>query len=155
MNLYETVKTSVSVPEAAERYGMDVGQSDMARCIFHDDRHPSMKLYDDHVHCFGCGAHGDVIGLTAALLGLSNYEAARRLAYDFGLSADRPPQNKPRSKMDELRQRRSQLRQWKDELAPRSPDDEPDGRYIEACKKLDYVEYLLEEERYGKKAKVG
>ena len=48
LNLYETVKTSVSMPEAAERYGLDVGRSGMARCIFHDDRHPSMKLYDDH-----------------------------------------------------------------------------------------------------------
>ena len=69
---------------AAERYGLDVGRSGMARCIFHDDRHPSMKLYDDHFHCFGCGEHGDVIDLAARLLGLSNYEAARRLAYDFG-----------------------------------------------------------------------
>ena len=46
------------------------------------------------------------------------------------------------------------LSRWKAEFAPRSPDDEPDERYVEACKKLDYVEYLLEEERYGKKAKV-
>lgn len=156
MNLYDAVKASVSVPEAAERYGLDVGRSGMTRCIFHDDRHPSMKLYDDHFHCFGCGKHGDVIGLTAALLGLSKYEAARRLAYDFGLSVDRPPQNKPRSKMDELRQRRSQLRQWKDELAPRSPLDEPDERYVEACKELDYIEYLMKEARWnGEGQKVG
>ena len=33
MNLYETVKASVSVPEAAERYGLDVGRTGMARCI--------------------------------------------------------------------------------------------------------------------------
>ena len=149
MNLYENVKTSVSVPEAAERYGLDVGRSGMARCAFHDDRHPSMKLYDDHFHCFGCGEHGDVIDLTARLLGLSNYEAARILAYDFGLSADRPPQNKPRSKMDELRQRRSQLRRWKAEFAPHSPLDEPDERYVEACKELDYIEYLMKEARWN------
>ena len=148
MNLYETVKTSVSMPEAAERYGLDVGRSGMARCIFHDDRHPSMKLYDDHFHCFGCGEHGDVIDLTAALLGLSKYEAARCLTLDFGL--DLSPTPRRETLWDVVRR----LRRWKTEFAPRSPDDEPDGRYVEACMKLDYVEYLLEEERYGKKAKV-
>ena len=58
----------------------------MTRCIFHDDRHPSMKLNEDYFFCFGCGAHGDVIDLTARLLGLSSYDAAKKLAYDFGLS---------------------------------------------------------------------
>lgn len=33
-------------------------------CPFHQERTPSMHLYDDgHYHCFGCGAHGDVITL--------------------------------------------------------------------------------------------
>ena len=144
----------MSVPEAAERYGMDVGRWN-ARCIFHDDRHPSMKLNEDYFYCFGCGAHGDVIDLTARLLGLSSYDAAKKLAYDFGLSLDKQPNvSRPRSKIQELRDYRNRLRHWKAEFAPRSPDDEPDERYVEACKKLDYVEYLLEEERYGKKAKV-
>ena len=62
---------------------------------------------------------------------------------------DRPPQNKPRSKMDELRQRRSQLRRWKAEFAPHSPLDEPDERYVEACKELDYIEYLMKEARWN------
>ena len=47
MNLYETVKASVSVPEAAEHYGLDVGRSGMTRCVFHEDRNPSMKLNED------------------------------------------------------------------------------------------------------------
>lgn len=148
MNLYETAKASVSVPEAAERYGLDVGRSGMTRCIFHDDRRPSMKLNKDYFFCFGCGAHGDVIDLTAALLGLSSYEAARRLSADFGLGENPMPRH------ETLWDAVSRLRRWKAEYAPRSPDDEPDGRYVEACKKLDYVEYLLREERYGKKAKV-
>lgn len=54
MNLYETVKASVRVPEAAERYGLDVGRSGMMRCVFHDDRHPSMKLNEDYFYTCGC-----------------------------------------------------------------------------------------------------
>ena len=149
MNLYETVKASVSVPEAAECYGLDVGRTGMARCIFHDDRHPSMKPNEDYFFCFGCGAHGDVIDLTARLLGLSSYEAARRLSLDFGLGENPMPRRE--TLWDVVRR----LRHWKAEFAPRSPDDEPDERYVEACKKLDYVEYLVKEARQnGKEQKV-
>lgn len=156
MNLYETVKASVSVPEAAERYGMDVGRTGMTRCVFHDDRNPSMKLNEDYFYCFGCGEHGDVIDLTARLFGLSSREAAKKLAYDFGLSPDKPPNvSRQRTKMQELRDYRNRLRRWKAEFAPRSPEDEPDERYVEACKKLDYVEYLMKEaQENGKKQKV-
>ena len=37
MNLFETVKASVSVPEAAQRYELTVTRHSMARCPFHDD----------------------------------------------------------------------------------------------------------------------
>lgn len=145
LNLYETVKASVRVPEAAERYGLDVGRSGMMRCVFHDDRHPSMKLNEEHFYCFGCGEHGDVIDLTARLFGLSSREAAKKLAYDFGLSPGKPPNaSRPRTKMQELRDYRNRLRRWKAEFAPCSPEDEPDERYVEACKKLDYIEYLMD-----------
>jgi len=30
-------------------------------CPFHDDSTPSLHIYTDHFHCFGCGAHGDAI----------------------------------------------------------------------------------------------
>jgi hypothetical protein len=32
-------------------------------CPFHPDGNASLKVYDDHFHCFGCGAHGDGIDL--------------------------------------------------------------------------------------------
>ena len=69
MNLYETVKGRVTPQMAAERYGLPVNRGGMACCPFHDDRTPSMKLYPDHFHCFGCGQAGDVIDLTAQLTG--------------------------------------------------------------------------------------
>ncbi|MGC8469484.1 MAG: CHC2 zinc finger domain-containing protein, partial [Acetobacteraceae bacterium] len=27
-------------------------------CPFHNEKTPSFYVYDDHFHCFGCGAHG-------------------------------------------------------------------------------------------------
>ena len=71
MNLFETVKASVSVPEAARAYGLTVTRHSMARCPFHDDRHPSLKFNPDFYYCFGCGAKGDVIDLVVGLFVLS------------------------------------------------------------------------------------
>lgn len=61
MNLFETVKSAVTVKQAAEYYGCKANRGDMICCPFHDDRHPSMKLNRDYFYCFGCGATGDVI----------------------------------------------------------------------------------------------
>ena len=80
MNLFENVKAVVTVRQAAEHYGLKVGRGNMACCPFHNDHTPSMKLNEDYFYCFGCGATGDVIGLTARLFNLSNYEAAQKLA---------------------------------------------------------------------------
>ena len=44
MNLFETVKSAVTVKQAAEYYGCKVNRGDMISCLFHDNRHPSMKL---------------------------------------------------------------------------------------------------------------
>ena len=87
-NVFETVKQSVTVREAAERYGIEVKRGGMACCPFHDDKNPSMKLNEEYFYCFGCGATGDVIDLTARLYNLSPKEAAEKLAQDFGLIYD-------------------------------------------------------------------
>ena len=61
MNVFELVKTSVSNRDAAEVYGVGVNRHGFAHCPFHADHTPSLYVADDHYHCYGCGAHGDVI----------------------------------------------------------------------------------------------
>jgi len=39
-------------------------------CPFHDDSTPSLHVYDDHFHCYGCGAHGDAIDWLMIVEGL-------------------------------------------------------------------------------------
>ena len=51
----------------------------------------SMKLNERYFYCFGCGATGDVIDLVARLFGLSSFEAAQKLAQNFGIDPDKPP----------------------------------------------------------------
>ena len=153
MNIFEAVKAAVPVRQAAEHYGLKINRNGMACCPFHNDRHPSLKLNEDYFYCFGCGATGDVVDFTARLLGLSAYESAQRLAADFGL--DRPPsvvaqvkKYHPRVKQDELFCMNvlsgylHLLKDWKERYAPEVPEDKPDERFVEACHKLDYTEYL-------------
>ena len=90
MNLFETVKAAVTPRMAAERYGLPIQQGGMVCCPFHADRTPSMKLNEDYFYCFGCGATGDVIDLAARLFGLSGYDAAKKLAADFGITEQKP-----------------------------------------------------------------
>lgn len=52
------------------------GGNKVACCPFHNDRTPSMVLYRDNTyHCFGCGAHGDVIDFIANTQRLNVSEA--------------------------------------------------------------------------------
>lgn len=52
-----------------------------ALCPFHDEKSPSLKFReaDEHWHCFGCGAHGDVIDFVAEYEHVSKPEAIARL----------------------------------------------------------------------------
>lgn len=78
MTIFEAVKTTVAPRMAAEHFGLSVSRNGMVCCPFHDDRHPSMKLYEDHYHCFGCQANGDVIAFTSKLFGITPLEAAQK-----------------------------------------------------------------------------
>ena len=48
MNLFEIVKYGVSCRDAAERYGVEVNHYGMALFPFHNDRHSSLYVADDH-----------------------------------------------------------------------------------------------------------
>lgn len=158
-NVFEAVKQSVSTRDAAAFYGIEVKRNGMACCPFHDDKNPSMKV-DQRFHCFGCGEDGDVIDFTAKLFDLSSKEAAEKLAQDFGLIYDSqaPPrrryvrQKNEAQKFREDRQRCYRvlsdyyylLKKWEADNSPRTPEEEPHPRFVEAIQKKTYVEYLLD-----------
>ena len=160
MNLFESVKAAATVRQAAEHYGLKIGQGNMVCCPFHADRTPSMKLNEDYFYCFGCGTSGDVIDLVAKLFNLSSYDAAKKLAYDFGIDPDKPPAaaalRKPKYPLAKAFQREELhcqrvlcdylhlLERWKVQCAPKAPDDIIDDRFVEACQMLDYIEDLAD-----------
>lgn len=143
MRIYEMIKAAVPVPEAAEHYGMEVGRNHMTCCPFHSDQTPSMKLNERYYYCFGCGAHGDVVSLIAQLLGIGSYEAAKKLAVDFGIDPDKPPTAGAMIRISLPRQEESRcyrvlvqylhrLEDWKKRYAPMNPEEKLDEHFIEA-----------------------
>ncbi|MFK7823066.1 MAG: DNA primase [Oligoflexales bacterium] len=56
-----------------------------ACCPFHAEKTASFYLYDDHYHCFGCGAHGDVISFVQSQQGLGFIDALKWLANKFSI----------------------------------------------------------------------
>lgn len=161
MRIFEIIKENVNLREAAELYGIDVNRYGKALCPFHNDRHPSLYVADDHYYCFACGEHGDVIDFVSKLFHLSLYDAAQKLAADFHLTPDKPPSvaalhaKRIQTEAQQLRETEQLcfsvlsdyahvLRDWKVQYAPQSPAEAPDERFMEACHKLDETEYYLD-----------
>lgn len=156
---FETISAAVPTIQAAKDYGLDVGRNGMARCPFHNDHTPSLKL-DERFYCFGCGATGDVVDFTARYFGISKQSAAEKLCRDYGLTPGdynhkaehihhaRPNIRKFRE--DELlcfhvlTQYQKLLEHWKERYAPKSNSDIWDLRFCEALKELSTIDNLLD-----------
>ena len=89
--------------------------------------------------------------LASRLFNLRPYEAASKLAADFGVDvpATAPPDGSlNRFRTDLLRCQQildeylNLLIRWQRKYAPRSPDEEPDERYVEACQMLEPMDYM-------------
>ena len=155
MSTYERIKQTVTTRQAAQMYGLPVNRSGMARCPFHEDHNPSMKV-DDRFYCFGCHASGDVIDFTARLFGISLKDAAKKLSEDFGIDPRppaqsdipncyaEPPRDRERLCICVLRDYLRHLRIWQLRYRPEKPGDPIHPRFAEAMKVLPTVNYLLD-----------
>ena len=85
----EEIRSRLPVSEVVGRKVRLVrkGREHSGLCPFHNEKTPSFTVNDDKgfYHCFGCGAHGDVIRFVTETEGLSFPEAVERLAGQAGL----------------------------------------------------------------------
>jgi DNA polymerase len=91
----------------AELINEELSDSKMMCCPFHTDNTPSMRIYHDHYHCFGCGAHGDRIDWLMAIEKLSRAEAVHLLK-----TWDGPTTPKPSALGNEIAKRAFALQLW-------------------------------------------
>ncbi len=167
MNIFQTVKESVTVRQAAGQYGFQVSRNGMMCCPFHRDSHPSMKV-DKGFYCFACGAKGDVISFAADLFQLTPIEAAKKLAADFQIPVIQEIPKKRDGKKKKAVAKRTiyqteqkleqweqecirilsdylhLLEEWKVQYAPENPEGEYAEEFIEACQRRELVDYYMD-----------
>ncbi len=163
-NIFQDIKDRVDLGDLVRFYGLEVDRGGFACCPFHNERHPSFKVYEDHYHCFGCGEHGDHIDFVQKLYGLSNIEAAKRISQDFGLrlfdkelAIPVKPYLKEKNEMKQwfrfakntLSEYIDILNDWEKIYMPRSPIDPVNERYLESIHNKGYAEMILNEITYG------
>ncbi|WP_295639603.1 DNA primase [Novosphingobium sp.] len=68
------------------------GREWKACCPFHNEKTPSFTINDEKgfYHCFGCGAHGDVIRWMTDQRGLPFMDAVKELAVEAGMEVPAP-----------------------------------------------------------------
>ena len=144
------------------------GSSYFGLCPFHNEKTPSFSVTPSKqmYYCFGCGATGDAVDLTAKLFGIGLREAAVKLAEDFGLNYDsrQKPSVRPRIREPTPEQKYQKgenhcykvltdyfhlLREWEKKYAPKQPDEEWNPLFAEALHRKNYIEYLLDILLYG------
>ena len=162
MNVFEAVRENgITARQAAEHCGIKINRSGMAVCPFHKDKNPSMKI-DRRYYCFGCGEKGDAIDFVAKFYGLGKKDAAVQVAAAFGIRFDdnggrKPPPKRKRKLSPEQRFERAEkkcfrvlsdylccLREWQEQYAPHSAEEEWNPLFCEALEKKAYIEYLLD-----------
>ncbi len=156
-NVFSEIKSRLAMPEVARFYGLEMSRVGMACCPFHEDKTPSLKVYDDHFYCFGCGATGDQTGFVAKLFGLRQIDAEKKISEDFGLGLfDRnfaaPIKIAPNPKYEmqkwisearlTVKEYLTELYEWHREYAPRNPSEQLHPLFVESLQKMDYIEYL-------------
>lgn len=168
-NAVQTIKDRLTMREVLLHYGYEPNRAKFICCPFHNEKTPSMKIFEKDYHCFGCGANGDVISFVKQLFGLSFPDALKKIDIDFGLNlysehtfdelrrshyrqkqlqAER--ERKKREKENADAEYWSVFDEWKRlddnkrKYAPKTPDEEWHPLFVEALQKLAYQEYLLD-----------
>jgi hypothetical protein len=79
------------------------GREHIGLCPFHSERTSSFYVYSNHYHCYGCGAHGDVVDFVMRVSAVNFPVAVERLRGDAGITGEPSPE-----RIAELQQQRQQ-----------------------------------------------
>ena len=168
-NAVQTIKDRLTMREVLECYGYEPNKKGFVCCPFHNEKTPSMRIYEKDYHCFGCGEHGDAITFVQKLFNLSFQEALKKIDIDFGLNlfVDKTfeelrkshyqlKQLQAKREREKAEQERVKSEYWaafdeckrlednRQKFAPKTPDEELHPLFVEALQKLSYQTHLLD-----------
>lgn len=152
------VKLRYSMKDILERLGIEINKKGFICCPFHNEKTPSLKIYEHSYFCFGCGTGGDVIDFVKHYLNLTFPEAIEYLGgATLSFSEQRKIMNRKRDydkakseeqerkqKYDALMDKWIRLDRQRKEFAPVSQFEQPHEKFIEAIKELPRIEHELD-----------
>ena len=165
----QTIKDRLTMREVFEQYGYTADRKGFICCPFHEEKTPSMRIYEKDYHCYGCQEHGDIITFVQKLFSLPFQEALKKIDVDFSLNlyGDKTFEELRKShyqtkqlqaKREREKAEREQVNveywvafdEWKRlddnkrNYAPKIPDEELHPLFVEALQKLSYQTHLLD-----------
>lgn len=84
----EAIKARINMPDLVGEYTSDLKMASgnyKCPCLFHNETKPSMTVYDDHFHCYGCQKQGDCFSFIEEIEGVTFYEAVKKCAERAGI----------------------------------------------------------------------
>lgn len=94
---YNEIKKNVKITEVFERLGLKIykrGKYYKTLCPFHKETNPSLVIYKESYHCFGCNAHGDIFTVISQIKGYSFYDTVAWLEGEFPYIKSYKPKEK-------------------------------------------------------------
>ncbi len=171
MNIFQEIKNQVTTKMVAEHYGLKINRNGFCKCIFHNDRTPSLKV-DKNFYCFGCNAGGDVIKFVQLTNHCTPIEAAHIIIDEMHLAIPNEKTKAPpmhlgqqewvreklieasfqaweRNTLNLLYDRWREIEKLKKQTAPRNPEDEFSDSFIFACREEIYIRQYIDILTYG------
>ena len=83
----DVIKSRINMIDICKTYGFNIQRGNFICCPFHNEKTPSLKLYDGNrgFYCFGCGEHGSVIDFVMRYFNIDFPKAISKLNDDFRL----------------------------------------------------------------------
>jgi hypothetical protein len=167
VNKVIAIKDRLTMREVLEHYGYTAKRR--MPCPLHTGKDNNFEVKEHSFMCYSQCGGGDVITFVQKLFGLSFPDTLKKIDIDFGLnlygehsfedlrkSHYRQKQIQAERERKEREKQQADAQYWavfdewkrlddnKRKFAPKTPDEEWNPLYIEALRKLPYIEYLLE-----------
>ena len=168
----DIIKSQINMIDICKTYGFNIHRGNFICCPFHNEKTPSLKLYDGNrgFYCFGCGEHGSVIDFVMRYFGLDFKSAISKLNDDFclglpiGQRIDRRKQlemerlafqRRQKAKQEEAERQQIEDAYWaafdewkrlddnKRNYAPKTPSEPLHPLFVEALQNIAGAEYNL------------
>lgn len=170
------IKERVKMQDIFQQYGFKV-KNGAVKCPFHNEKTASLRTYNngERWKCFGCGEGGSVIDFVMKYFNINFTQAITRINNDFSLclaikslthkerlenarqartaQIERSERMKAEQEKEERNTRMNALFRSafiaKKVLAPKKIGDPLTEEYAFACRIVEYLEYMFEEEARG------